>query len=137
MPILLQVDVSKHPMGMEVGATLSSAGLSLTLLIGATSLETCARTPVSSQGVPNQILTLIDVIGGNSTFPSITGAHGLAHSSAEARFRLQLNSVITFTISTYQTGATSISAPSWLEATYLSPMISLNNVLFVGKVFRA
>ncbi|KAF5708851.1 hypothetical protein FGLOB1_6220 [Fusarium globosum] len=44
-----------------------------------TSLETSARTPVSSQGVPNRTQTLIDAIDGNSTSPSITGAHGLVH----------------------------------------------------------
>ncbi|KAG4288540.1 hypothetical protein FPRO06_06192 [Fusarium proliferatum] len=82
----------------------------------ATSLGTSARTPVSSQGVPNQIQTLIDAIGGSSTSPSITGAHGLVHSSAEASYRRRLNSGITFVINTYQTRATSISAQSWLAA---------------------
>jgi hypothetical protein len=100
MSILLQDDISRFPRGMEVSATLSLFRLYLTLLIDATSLGTSVRILVSSHGVPNQIPTLIDDIGGNSTSPSITGAHGLAHSSAEARSRLRLNSVITFEIST-------------------------------------
>ncbi|EGU74389.1 hypothetical protein FOXB_15101, partial [Fusarium oxysporum f. sp. conglutinans Fo5176] len=82
----------------------------------ATSLETSGRILVSSKGVLSQTPTLIDAIGGNFTSPSITGAHGLIHSSAEACSRLRSNSGIPFAITTYQTRSMSISAPSWLAA---------------------
>ncbi|WJG35417.1 uncharacterized protein FOBCDRAFT_250905 [Fusarium oxysporum Fo47] len=80
------------------------------------SLETSGRILVSSKTVLNQTPTLIDAIGGNFTSPSITGAHGLIHSSAEACSRLRSNWGISFAITTYKTRATSISAPSWLAA---------------------